>query len=291
MRARKQHIFHLLIGLVLCLAGCAVATPLAFTLPPTQTPSVVLTNFYITDQETETAVPTKTVTATQAAPVIDVSSTPIQFALQVCSPLAWETIPELFEIVSDPYKPPPPGRAEERHHGVDFSHYSRKGFSSIEGETVQAILPGVVAASIRDRLPYGNMVIIETAYSSLPTEFTRLIELGKNQALYVLYAHFRQAPEVDLGDTVDCGQKLGEVGAVGYNVVNAHLHMETRVGPPGAVFASMAFYTTTASVEEMENYTRWRTGGEFLHFDPMVFFRTYLNFIFNSTLTPSPMGR
>jgi murein DD-endopeptidase MepM/ murein hydrolase activator NlpD len=203
--------------------------------------------------------------------------TPLQFALQVCSPLAWETIPELFEIVSDPYKPPPPGRAEERHHGVDFSHYSRKGFSSIEGETVQAILPGVVAASIRDRLPYGNMVIIETAYSSLPTEFTRLIELGNNQALYVLYAHFRQAPEVDLGDTVDCGQKLGEVGAVGYNVVNAHLHMETRVGP-GAVFASMALHNH-------RERGKWKITPagvrKFLHFDPMVFFRTYLNFILN----------
>jgi murein DD-endopeptidase MepM/ murein hydrolase activator NlpD len=160
---------------------------------------------------------------------------------------------------------------------VDFSHYSREGFSSIEGEAVQAILPGVVVASVSDRLPYGNMLIVETKVSHLPGAITRAVGLSPDRSLYVLYAHFRQAPLVTLGDPVVCGQKVGEVGAVGYNVVNAHLHLETRIGPPGESFTSMAFYTTTASVEEMENYQRWRTGGDFEHFDPMDLFQSYLD--------------
>jgi murein DD-endopeptidase MepM/ murein hydrolase activator NlpD len=200
-----------------------------------------------------------------------------QASFQMCSPLAWETIAELPEIISDPYKPPSLNRAEERHHGVDFSHYSRKEVTTIEGEPVQAVLTGVVASVIVDRLPYGNMVMIETAAYSLSQEMTQALGLDSEHSLYILYAHFGQSPLVSLGENVGCGQVLGEVGATGYNNVNPHLHLETRVGPAGVTFPSMAFYTTTASLEEMENYIRWRTGGEFTHFDPMSLFQRYLD--------------
>ena len=189
----------------------------------------------------------------------------------LCSPLAWESIPELWEIISDPYNPPPMGR-DERHQGVDFSHYSRKGHKTIEGEPVQVVLAGRVASVIKNRLPYGNMVMIETPYSDLPAGLQDVLEMVVGESLYILYAHFGHEPSVMLGDLVACGQVIGDVGITGYNIVNPHLHLETRRGPPGIVFESMAFYTASATEQEMENYRRWRMGGEFQHFDPMVLF-------------------
>jgi murein DD-endopeptidase MepM/ murein hydrolase activator NlpD len=209
------------------------------------------------------------------APSIEPSPEPAPFEL--CSPLAWETLPELFEIVSDPYSPPPTNRAEERHHGVDFSHYRRKGYSSIEGEPVQVILEGIVASVIANRLPYGNMVIVETPLRTFPGGLLQDLGGQESQSLYVLYAHMISEPELVIGERVSCGQKIGEVGKTGYNIVNPHLHLETRFGPSGVVFSGMAFYTTTASIEEMETYNRWRTGGEFVHFDPMSLFQIYLD--------------
>ena len=220
---------------------------------------------------TPTATPrlTETEPAFLPTPEISLSPTP---ALLLCSPLAWETIPELQEIVGDPYKPPPAGREEERHHGVDFSHYARKGHKSILGEPIQSTLPGVVAASITGRLPYGNVVIIETDRTMLSKTIISTLEITEEQSLYVLYAHMDQPPLVSLGEVVNCGQQIGFVGKVGYNVVNEHLHLEMRLGPAGMKFESMAFYTTDATIEEMEAYKRWRTGGEFRHFDPFRLF-------------------
>jgi murein DD-endopeptidase MepM/ murein hydrolase activator NlpD len=193
----------------------------------------------------------------------------------MCSPLQHENIASIYEIVSDPYNPPPPGR-DERHHGVDFSYYHHAGRDTIEGEGVQAILAGSVAAVINDRLPYGNMVIIETPASLFPADLVSTFGIEKDESLYHLYAHMQSTPLVEVGDAVECGQALGTVGMTGYNVVNAHLHLETRIGPAGDSFTGMAFYTTSATIEEMENYKRWRTSGEFRHFDPMSLFTWFL---------------
>lgn len=118
---------------------------------------------------------------------------------QLCSPLAYETIPELWEIISDPYNPPPMGR-DERHQGVDFSHYSRKGYKTIEGEPVQVVLAGRAASVIQNRLPYGNMVMIETPYSDLPAGLPDALGMAAGESLYLLYAHFGHEPLVKLGD-------------------------------------------------------------------------------------------
>ncbi len=252
-----------------CLVPADTADPMGAGLNPA--PSVVGPSAVGPAPEVASPTPTRLVVSEPALPtttpeaVLLPSPTP---TFQICSPLGWETLPELAEIVGDPYKPPPPERAEERHHGVDFSHWSRKGHPSIEGEPVQAVLPGIIAASIANRLPYGNMLIIETSQERLPAALVTALDLQPGQSLYLLYAHMQQPPTLKLGDEVVCGQVLGPVGAVGYNVVNAHLHLETRRGPAEVRFESMAFYTTDATLEEMANYQRWRTGGEFVHFDP-----------------------
>jgi murein DD-endopeptidase MepM/ murein hydrolase activator NlpD len=197
----------------------------------------------------------------------------VEFSM--CSPLQHENIASLYEIISDPYNPPPPGR-DERHHGVDFSYYHHGDRDTIEGEGVQAILAGSVAAVINDRLPYGNMVIIETAASLFPADLVSTFGIEKDESLYHLYAHMQSTPLVKVGEAVECGQALGTVGMTGYNVVNPHLHLETRIGPAGESFRGMAFYTTSATIEEMENYQRWRTSGEFRHFDPISLFTWFL---------------
>ncbi len=153
------------------------------------------------------------------------SPTQTEIPITMCSPLKDETITSLWEIITNPFGSPPVGR-EDLHHGVDFAYYRRGERLSIDGEIIQAILPGVVAASINDRLPYGNMVIIET----IPTKLTKgLIEqynITAGESLYSLYAHMGQSPFVGLGDAVMCGQELGTVGVSGYDIVNPHLHLE-----------------------------------------------------------------
>ena len=270
---KNSYLFLFLISWLLtsCAPQPVQLTEILTTINPTLTPSV-----------THHPVPTLTATlaATKADQIIEVIEPTLKNEaekFQLCSPLVMETIPELFEIVSDPYNPPPANRIEERHHGVDFSHYARKGLKSIEFEQVQSITSGVVAAVIIDRLPYGNMVIIESNYSDFPVELAQKIGLEPDSSLYFLYAHLAKKPLVVMQDKVSCGQLLGEVGKTGYNIVNPHLHLEIRIGPPGIVFEGMAFYTTTASLDEMKAYQRWRTSGEFQHIDPMHVFSEYLD--------------
>jgi murein DD-endopeptidase MepM/ murein hydrolase activator NlpD len=207
----------------------------------------------------------------------DLFKTPIPGLIMdyICPPLEHETIASLIEIVTDPYNPPPMGR-DERHQGVDFSYYHRGERDSIGGLGIRSIMPGVVAASINNRLPYGNMVIIETPFDMLPEGLVSDFKIGKDKSLYHLYAHMQSPPQVQIGDDVECGEELGAVGMTGYAIVNPHLHLETRIGKAGERFSEMAFYTTDATLQEMQNYQRWRMTGEFRHFDPMSLFSWFI---------------
>lgn len=202
---------------------------------------------------------------------VDFSAIPTESPFQICSPLSLHPLKELREITSDPYRPPPPGR-EERHHGIDFSYYRHGDRLTIQGVGVQSVLPGKVAASLVESYPYGNMVIIETPYSALPGSIVDLLSISAGQSLYTLYAHMDQPPLVLTGENVASCQALGQVGKSG-NAVEPHLHLEMRVGPPGVVFRSLGYYQANNTKEERDNYVRWRTGGEFNHFDPMLILR------------------
>jgi murein DD-endopeptidase MepM/ murein hydrolase activator NlpD len=228
-------------------------------------------------RSTETPHPSRTPapTFTVVVPTLMVSPTPKPI-WQLCSPLAEQTVEEILEIVSDPYNPPPPGK-DDRHHGTDLAYYRRKDRTTIEGEIVQAILPGIVVAVVEDQLPYGNMVMIETTYADLPPELITELGIAPGESLYHLYAHFRSSALVEVGKWVECGQALGEVGATGYNIVNAHLHLETRLGSSSTDFSDgMAYYDTRTTEQERANYELWRTSGEFRHFDPMFLIGFYL---------------
>jgi murein DD-endopeptidase MepM/ murein hydrolase activator NlpD len=171
-------------------------------------------------------------------------------------------------IISQPYDPPPDG-SDARHHGLDFFYYQVDGRGSIAGEGIQSILPGIVAAVINDRLPYGNMIIIETPVSFLTQRLRAAFRESSDLSIYHLYAHMTSASDLSIGDSISCGQILGQVGQTGYNIPVPHLHIETRLGIPGVTFKDMAFYDTQATSSEIKNYSRWRISGEFIHFDPI----------------------
>jgi murein DD-endopeptidase MepM/ murein hydrolase activator NlpD len=161
---------------------------------------------------------------------------------------------------------------DDRHQGLDFAYYSQGTRNSIDGEGVTAILTGWVALVVDDRLPYGNMVILETPATDLPEGIIHKLNILPDESLYHLYAHLREPPFVSTGDRVACGQLLGYVGKSGYNIPVPHLHLETRIGPSGTRFDGMVFYDTQASESEMENYRTWRMSGTYRHFDPLRLF-------------------
>jgi len=197
---------------------------------------------------------------------------PQKLPRSVCSPMKGVIIKELFRYISDGYHPPPPG-SDERHMGVDFAFYRGQKGEEISGFEVNAILPGVAAAVIFDRPPYGNMIIIETRLEDIDSSLAEKLTITKEQSLYHLYAHLENAPAVDMGVEVYCGQFLGRVGSSGSSS-NPHLHLETRYGKPGERFVSLGYDKTASPAigiteEEKKNYFLWRTSGEFRHFDPM----------------------
>jgi murein DD-endopeptidase MepM/ murein hydrolase activator NlpD len=255
-------------------AFIAVVSLVACGFPVTREP-VVLISPRPTLMQTSAATPVPSVTPQMATPVtpedhrlatetITPTSLPV---FHPCSPLNGTPLQELPEIISDPYHPPPMGK-DDRHQGVDFSYYRRGERTSIEGVTIQSVLPGRVAASIHESFPFGNFVIIETSEAGLPAEVRQRFAISAGESLYILYAHMQALPQVLLGDQVQACQALGEVGKSG-NAGVAHLHLEMRHGPAGAQFPVMAYYLASNTLTERANYLKWATSGAFLHFDPM----------------------
>ncbi len=203
------------------------------------------------------------------SPTLPPTPTPTA-VFSMCSPLENHTLQDLKEIITNPFDPPPVGK-DTGHHGIDFAYYRRGDRASILGVTIQSVLPGRVTMVARGLPPYGNMIIIETPFSRLPDQLVASLQIPPGHSIYLLYAHMNKTPLPQSGDQVSCGQPLGEVGntPAGWSS-DPHLHLEGRLGPPGITFAGMGFYDTRATLEELDNYKRWRMSGEFALFDPMV---------------------
>jgi murein DD-endopeptidase MepM/ murein hydrolase activator NlpD len=273
----------ILCTIALLAASCTPALPTRITtvspLPqPTRTsPPVVTEASNPTDQPLPTALPTAVT-----------SDTPPR----LCSPLQDIALEELPGLVSNPYSPPTPG-SDDPHQGVDLAVRLPNSDVAVAGHPVQAALGGKIAAVIIDRFPYGNAVIIETpleedvlawwAPAQIPTlaptleylsaltcpmEASQAETNNSHRSLYTLYAHLLQPVENNIGDPVPCGQVIGAVGDSG-NALTPHLHFETRVGPSGMSFASMAHYDNSATSEEMSSYCLWRISGLFQLVDPL----------------------
>jgi murein DD-endopeptidase MepM/ murein hydrolase activator NlpD len=215
---------------------------------------------------------------------------------QICSPLEGEALSELPEIITQPFKPPRAGQDVENddHHGIDFAFYRRKDMLSIDGLPILSVLDGEIVTIINDKYPYGNALIIETPLDSISLILLDQLNLPSIQptvvpdpkfnwspgelpfqlsetskSLYICYAHLKYPTDVNVGDKVSCGQQIGQVGNTG-DSSNPHLHFETRIGPSGARFESMAYYTAQSTQSERYNYVVWRVSNMFQLFDPMV---------------------
>ena len=211
---------------------------------------------------------------------------------QICSLIKGEELNELPEIITQLFKMPRSGQ-DDGHHGVDFAFYRRKDLLSIDGVQVLSVLDGEVVTIINDKYPYGNSIIIETPFNSLsPTLLDQIsmpaiqptvipdpkfnwvpgdlpFQLSEtDRSLYIYYAHLKFPSDLKVGDKVACGQQIGFVGNTG-DSSNPHLHFETRVGPSGARFDSMAYYTAQSTQSERYNYIVWRVSNLFQIFDPM----------------------
>jgi murein DD-endopeptidase MepM/ murein hydrolase activator NlpD len=213
---------------------------------------------------------------------------------QICSPLQGFTLSQLDHTISNPFHPPPIG-SDDPHQGVDLADIGPDGVAR-EGLQVNFVVSGQVAGVILDRFPYGNAVLVETPLENLSPDWVLNLELPRpaaipqvhsaltcpapalepdwdadGESLYLLYAHLQNSPSVKVGDQVSCGQNAGVIGSSG-NALNPHLHLEARLGPAGAEFASLAHYDVSASLDEMAAYCIWRVSGIFRLLDPMSLF-------------------
>jgi len=288
---RKLHLFCLTACAAVLLAGCQSPTA------PVETPSITvnLSSPSITPTPTPPHYPTATQTLTPPLPTASLTptGTPVP---TICSPLEGVSLADLPVMIVNPYHPPPLG-SDDPHQGIDLAQV--QDGVAISGLPVQAVLDGVVVLVTADRFPYGNALLIETPLDSLPPAWLEGLDLpeapatpqvrsaltcptpqapltgdSQGRSLYLLYAHMRDAPSISPGDSISCGQALGEIGASG-NALNPHLHLEARLGPGGAAFSGMAHYDPSASPDEMASYCRWRVSGDFLSFDPLQLFYAF----------------
>jgi murein DD-endopeptidase MepM/ murein hydrolase activator NlpD len=290
MKPKFERILVPLSAVVLLCSGCLNQQPApqapAATLANTAT---ALVEWAASATPMTTASPMPTETDVPPGDVQPASS------IQICSPLEGVTVNELDqpELLKNPFDPPRPGY-DDGHFGIDLAYWTDPNGKPMQGLPVHAILSGTVAGTIQNRQPYGYAVIIETPIELLRSAMLTRLELpAPSQALqpalalscpdydfnlpdpgtsiYTLYAHLDQPPLVKPGDAVDCAEPLGAVGTTGRSV-NPHLHLETRRGPAGMTFASLAHYENSASVEEMRLYCLWRISGAFAAFDPLRLF-------------------
>jgi murein DD-endopeptidase MepM/ murein hydrolase activator NlpD len=225
-------------------------------------PEDILEPTKIPDQPTAAAAVTSTYT-----PMLISSSTATQ-SKNICSPIEGVELYELEQIISQAYDVPNP-LSDLGHHGVDLGSYNFHN-QYLYAIPIKAILDGRVAGIVVNRPPLGNTIILETKYSDLPEFIINLVDIQPGQSLYHLYAHLLNEPDVSIGTEIKCGQLINLLGKS--QTVEAHLHLETVIAKSGLTVESMAFYDTSATEEELEQYRWWRMSGDFIPFDPMLLF-------------------
>ena len=241
--------------LSIIISACSSQGPL-----PTATPPPLLT-----PKPSSTLIPSLSPSSTPTA-----SITPFPIS-QICTPLQDHELARISDYISHPYADPIGSNKESGHHGVDFSYYTKDGSGPpIDGNPIQSMLTGKVVGIGINRLPYGNMLVIETPFENLPNAIAEIFELKPGHSIYLLYAHMLASPIHNIGQSINCGEILGHVGNSGFSG-NPHLHLETRAGPSGLILPTMIFYETTATLAEQAAYNEWRSGNTFTLFNPSIF--------------------
>lgn len=273
----------LLLILIIILSACHSNAMTSTSLPLTDTPQ---------PSATHTTTLPATLTQTQTQTSIPPTTTSIPF--EVCVPLEEETFESLPLILVNPLDIPGFGQ-DTGHHGIDFAYFQRGERQSIQGVQIYAILSGSTILTFEDDIPYGYAIMLETPLDLLPNWLAEKLMSGYlpvpedpnyrlncppidapihngEYSVYHLYAHMEARPTFMPGDWISCGESLGTVGNSGYSS-NPHLHLETRLGPSGASFPSMAHYENTNTPEQMAHYCLWRMSGHYQLFDPFMLFQ------------------
>jgi len=179
----------------LCLTLLAACAPQPAPVTPTFSPP--------TASPAPTDFPSPAPSATLAA-----SATPaaLRFPLQ-------RPIPGAIVERSYPYGSTQNG-AREAHHGVEF--YQPFGTPVLAAAAGRVVFAGednlTLLAWVTDF--YGNVIVLQHSLNG--------------QTVFTLYAHLSKI-DVQAGQTVAVGQKIGAVGASG-TAIGSHLHFEVRVG-------------------------------------------------------------
>jgi len=105
------------------------------------------------------------------------------------------------------------------HHGVEFQNSF--------GTPVHAAADGVVIFAGPDK---------EAVYSPWQNFYGNLVVIRHDDELFTLYAHLSNV-DVEAGDDVQAGEKIGEVGQSGA-ATGSHLHFEVRLGDVEDYFAT-----------------------------------------------------
>lgn len=248
--------------LIFLLTSCAPA--LTTPTPPGQPATI---------QASPTLAPTQK-TAPTAAPteIPAIASPEIILPPSLCSPLAVQPLESIAEIITQPFIAPRQlddgTYKDDAHHGLDLGYYTRNG-ENFTGTPVLSATNGRIAAVIHDRPPYGDAILVETPYEQIPAPVVESQSIPPGYSLYVLYAHLQNLPALSLQQEVACGDPLAQTGLTGFTG-GPHLHFETRWGPAGQTFESMAYYQVTTTEQERANYAAWRMSGTFRLFDPMI---------------------
>ena len=76
------------------------------------------------------------------------------------------------------------------------------------------------------------MAIVESPYETLPDDFIQDFDIEAGEFVFVLYAHLKDGKQPVIGQGLEAGNVLGEIGSTG-NSDGEHLHLEIRVGETG----------------------------------------------------------
>lgn len=188
----------------------------------------------------------------------------------ICSPLAIQPLDKLTEIITQPFIMPllmqDGSYSDGGHHGLDLGFVLR-GKQRFLGTPILSAIDGKVASIIRNRPPYGNMVMLETSFDNIPPQIVAAHSIPPEDSLYTVYAHLQNLQPLEIGQIVKCGHQIAEAGLTGITS-GPHLHLETRWGPANSTFSSMGAYRGDITPDEMKVYKLWRMSHTYQLFDP-----------------------
>ena len=177
------------------------------------------------------AIPTLTVTIAVPPTATQVTPTPTPIP---CDPhTADYCITDGYLILQRPIQPPANDSVDPTYRYASTANGTRDPHHGIEigkdfGTPVQAAADGVVIFAGPDK---------RASYSPWPNFYGNVIVIHHTEDLFTLYAHLSKI-DIEVGDVVQVGDKIGEVGQTGA-ATGSHLHFEVRRGEVENYFSTV----------------------------------------------------